>query len=427
VTGVGPDLLQVAGYAALVVLGFLYLTIAIFRSAVAELNPRTVSRILVSKGMGPRDGEPHHELPAALRMTFDLLHHLVLTGTAAIVLALSVVSGSWRPFATGTLVIAAAVILVQTGARMLALSDPERALRATLPFVTLLYYAMMPLVRPVTWTIMRFRAMGRARRAATASEEDVEEEIEAFIDAGREEGILEADEGRLIRQVVEFHDAVVREAMTPRTELVAIAAGATLAQARELFARERHSRIPVYRDQLDNIEGIIALKDLIVRWGQIPEDAPIQEIMRPAYFVPETKPVSELLKELQSRRLQLAVVVDEYGGTSGVVTIEDLLEQLVGEIQEEHEKEERPVVAQNDGSFVARGSASVEDLESALGVEVPAVGFDTIAGLVYSALGRIPDVGEKVEVNGLRLEILKADTRRIERVRVSRIAQSASP
>ena len=426
-TGVGPDLLQVAGYAALVVLGFLYLTIAIFRSAVAELNPRTVSRILVSKGMGPRDGEPHHELPAALRMTFDLLHHLVLTGTAAIVLALSVVSGSWRPFATGTLVIAAAVILVQTGARMLALSDPERALRATLPFVTLLYYAMMPLVRPVTWTIMRFRAMGRARRAATASEEDVEEEIEAFIDAGREEGILEADEGRLIRQVVEFHDAVVREAMTPRTELVAIAAGATLAQARELFARERHSRIPVYRDQLDNIEGIIALKDLIVRWGQIPEDAPIQEIMRPAYFVPETKPVSELLKELQSRRLQLAVVVDEYGGTSGVVTIEDLLEQLVGEIQEEHEKEERPVVAQNDGSFVARGSASVEDLESALGVEVPAVGFDTIAGLVYSALGRIPDVGEKVEVNGLRLEILKADTRRIERVRVSRIAQSASP
>lgn len=426
-TGVGPDLLQLAGSAALVVLGFLYLSIAIFRSAVAELNPRTVTRILMSKGLGPREGEPHHELPAALRMTFDLLHHLVLTGTAAIVLALGVLSGAGRPFLTGTLVIAVAVILVQTGARMLALSDPERSLRATLPFVTLLYYAMMPLVRPVTWTIMRFRAMGRARRAATASEEDVEEEIEAFIDSGREEGILEADEGHLIRQVVEFHDAVVREAMTPRTDLVAISAGATLAQARELFARERHSRIPVYREQLDNIEGIIALKDLIVRWGQIPEDAPIQEIMRPAYFVPETKPVSELLKELQSRRLQLAVVVDEYGGTSGVVTIEDLIEQLVGEIQEEHEKEERPVVAQNDGTFLAQGSASVEDLESALGVEVRAVGFDTIAGLVYSALGRIPDVGEKVEVNGLRLEILKADTRRIERVRVSRIAQSASP
>jgi CBS domain containing-hemolysin-like protein len=360
-------------------------------------------------------------------MTFDLLHHLVLTGTAAIVFAMEAASGTPYPFLAGVLVIAAAVVLVQTGARMLALSDPERALRVTLPFITLLYYLMTPLVRPVTWTIMRFRAMGRARRAASASEEEVEEEIEAFIDAGRQEGILQADEGRLIRQVVEFHDAVVREAMTPRTELIAIPIGSTLAHARELFAREKHSRLPVYRDQLDNIEGIIALKELVARWGELPEDAPIQEIMRPAYFVPETKPVSELLKELQSRRLQLAVVVDEYGGTAGVVTIEDLLEQLVGEIQEEHEHEERPVVPQSDGTFVAQGSASVEDLESALGVEVPAKGFDTIAGLVYSALGRIPDIGETVDVSGLRLEVLKADTRRIERVRISRLAQSASP
>ncbi len=426
-TGVDPETLHVAGYAALLLLGVLYLTIAIFRSAVAELNPRTVSRILVSKGLGPREGEPHHELPAALRMTFDLMHHLVLTATAAIVFVLGVTSGAWHPFVVGALVIAAAVILVQTGARILALSDPERALKATLPFITLLYYAMTPLVRPVTWTIMRFRAVGRARRAATASEEEVDEEIEAFIDSGRQEGILQADEGRLIRQVVEFHDAVVREAMTPRTDLIAIPIGSTLAQARELFARERHSRLPVYRDQLDNIEGIIALKELVARWGELTEDAPIQEIMRPAYFVPESKPVSELLKELQSRRLQLAVVVDEYGGTAGVVTIEDLLEQLVGEIQEEHEHEERSVVPQTDGTFLAEGSASVEDLESALGVEVTAVGFDTIAGLVYSALGRIPDIGETVDVSGLRLEILKADTRRIERVRVSRIAQSAPP
>ena len=419
-----PGPIGVAWYVALLVLGFLYLTIAIFRSAVAELNPRSVTRILMSKGLGPREGEPSHELPAALRMSFDLLHHLVLVGTAAIVFFLGLTS---RPFIAGVLVIGAAVILVQAGARMLALSDPERSLRATLPFITLLYYAMTPLVRPVTWTIMRVRAVGRARRAATVSDEEVEEEIQAFIDSGRQEGILQADEGRLIRQVVEFHDAVVREAMTPRTELIAIPVGSTLSQARELFAREKHSRLPVYREQLDNIEGIIALKELVARWGELPEDAPIQTIMRPAYFVPETKPVSELLKELQSRRLQLAVVVDEYGGTAGVVTIEDLLEQLVGEIREEHELEERRVVPQTDGTFLAQGSASVEDLESALGVDVHAVGFDTIAGLVYSALGRIPDIGETVDVSGLRLEVLKADTRRIERVRVSRITQSAPP
>ncbi len=412
--------------ALLIALAAIYLLIAMFRSAVAELNPRSVSRILSSRGLEPREGESYHDLPAALRMSFDLLHHLVLAAAMVACVGAYGDAGSGRPLLAGLITVVAGVVVLQTLARVLALSDPESALRLTLFVLALFHHAMRPLVVPLIWLIRRFRAIGRARRAASSNGDAAEEEIEAFIDAGQEEGLLEADEGHLIRQVVEFHDSVVREVMTPRTDVVAIPSGATIAQARDLFARERHSRIPVYRDLIDNVQGIITLKDLVARWGTLPEDSPVETIMIPPFFVPETKPVSELLKEFQARRVQLAIVVDEYGGTAGVVSVEDLLEELVGDIQEEHEEEEQPVVPQNDGTYLAEGSASIEELESAVGVEVPGEGFDTVAGLVYTALGRIPEEGEVVEVNGLRLEILRADTRRIERVRVTRLVESGA-
>jgi CBS domain containing-hemolysin-like protein len=272
--------------------------------------------------------------------------------------------------------------------------------------------------------ITRTRQVGRDRRAAAGEEEATSEEIEAFIDAGRQEGILEAEEGKLIRQVVEFHDSVVREVMTPRTEVAALPKQSTVAQAREVFARERHSRLPVYRDQIDNVEGVLTLKDLVAAWKKLPDDASIETLVRPTYFVPETKQVSDLLKELQAKRQHLAVVVDEYGGTAGVVTIEDLLEELVGEIREEHEREERPVVQEADGRYLVSGTAGLYDLAAAVGKELETEGVDTVSGLIYSVLGRIPHEGESVEVHGLRLEIIKADTRKIDQVRVTRLAET---
>jgi CBS domain containing-hemolysin-like protein len=175
---------------------------------------------------------------------------------------------------------------------------------------------------------------------------------------------------------------------------------------------------------MDNVEGILTLKDLVASWGRLPVDGPIDSLVRPAYFVPETKQVSELLKELQAKRQHLAVVVDEYGGTAGVVTIEDLLEELVGEIHEEHEPEEPAVVQEGDGRYLVDGTTAVHDLAGTLGIDVDAEGFDTVSGLIYSVLGRIPVVGEAVEIQGLRLEVLKADTRKIEQVRVTRLAES---
>ena len=408
--------------AALPLLAIIYFLIAVFRSAFGEVNPVAASRILASRGLGPKQDEAPSDISPVMRTTFDVLHHLVLICSAAIFFAWFLTTGAGRPFMMGALILAGVMVTIQIAGRALALSDPERALSATLVVIAIVYHALRPLVAPAAWAIHKVRRLGKDRRVAAGEDEATEEEIEAYIDAGQKEGILEADEGKLIRQVVEFHDSVVREVMTPRTEVVALPSGTTVAIARELFARERHSRIPVYRDHIDNVEGIVTLKDLVANWGRLADDAKIDGILRPAYFVPETKQVSDLLKEFQSRRIQLAVVVDEYGGTAGVVTIEDLLEQLVCYIQDEHEQEEASVVAEGQGRFLADGTASLDDLRSALDVDLEGEGFDTISGLIFSALGRIPLEGETVEVSGLKLEVVKADTRRIKRIRVTRLA-----
>ncbi len=410
--------------AVLTLLAIVYFVVAVFRAAFAEINTVAANRILAGRGLGPRDGESPGEIVPILRTTIDLFHHLVLIAAAALCLDWFIASGGPRPLLYATLCVTALVALIQIVARLLGVADPERSFSTSLFPVALFYHAVRPFTLPAAWAIRRMRRSGRDRRAAAGDDEATDEEIEAFIDAGQQEGILEADEGNLIRQVVEFHDSVVREVMTPRTEVVAVPTGTTLAQARALFAKERHSRMPVYREHIDHVEGIITLKDLVARWDELPDDAPVERIMLPAYFVPETKQVAELLQELQARRIQLAIVVDEYGGTEGVVTIEDVLEQLVGEIQEEHEQEEAPLVRLEDDSYLARGSASVEDLERLLGITIETEGFETVSGLIYSVLGHIPREGETLEVNGLRLEVLKADKRRIERVRVTRLAES---
>jgi len=419
--GAAPRALELA---ALFVLAVIYFLIAVFRSSHAELNPVAARRILSSRGLIPREGETPGDLSPIMRTTFDLLHHAVVIASAALFFGYLVDAGSTNPLGIGSGILVIAMGVIQVSAPAIALADPEMAFSASLAVIGVFYHVTRPLVAPVAWTIRHMRQVGKDRRLAAGDEEATEEEIEAFIDAGQKEGILEAEEGKLIRQVVEFHDSVVREVMTPRTEVVALPSGSTLLNAQELFAKERHSRLPVYRDQIDNVEGIITLKDLVASWGRLPETAPVASLMRPAYFVPETKQVSDLLKEFQARRIQMAIVVDEYGGTAGVVTIEDLLEQLVGDIQEEHEREEAPVVREGDGVYLAHGTASLDDLAAALGVPLEGEGFGTISGLIYSILGRIPREGESVSANGLLLEVVKADTRKIDRVRVTRLVQT---
>jgi putative hemolysin len=229
--------------------------------------------------------------------------------------------------------------------------------------------------------------------------------------------LIGGDEHRLLQSIVDFGDALVREVMTPRPDMVAIHADATLDELRELFREQEYSRIPVYGENLDHILGIIYVKDLIQLAEEHPGGGPIAGLIRPALVVPETKRVPEMLREFQRRQQQIAIVVDEYGGTAGLVTVEDLLEEIVGEIRDEYDVESEPVVEEGNGSYVFSAKVSIDDVNERLGVHIESEGFETVGGYVLTRIGRVPAVGESFELDGLSVEVLEAERRRIHKVR----------
>lgn len=279
-------------------------------------------------------------------------------------------------------------------------------------------------VSPITAVLQRVAE----RRDRTAGGEGGERGDERSDDgaASREETrASESEERRLLRSIVDFGDLLVREVMTPRPDIVAIRAEATIDDARAFFREQQYSRVPVYREHLDNVVGFAFVKDLITRAGE-PGLRLVTDLMRPAYFVPETKRVPELLKEFQQQQVQSAIVVDEYGGTAGLVTIEDLLEEIVGEIRDEYDVETEPVVDEGNGSFVFSGKVGVGELAERLGLDVAREGFETVGGFLLSHLGRVPAVGETFEIEDMTIEVLEAERRRVHRIRV-RKTQPATP
>lgn len=306
------------------------------------------------------------------------------------------------------------------------------------PEGTLLF--LMPVVRPF-FPIMTFIAdpfqklFDRSRRKEQTTEdgEDDEEDddsgdLQALIDVGAAEGILEEEEGELIHSIIEFGDTSVSEVMTPRPDIVAVAETATVREAREIILESKYSRLPVYRDHMDNVEGIIYVRDLLQCWSEGTEDNNIGPLVRQVYFVPETKPVDELLKEMQKAHVQLAMVIDEYGGVCGLVTVEDILEEIVGEIEDEDiaGEELEEIVAAGDGRYDVLGSTEIGKIERLFEMEIEADDFTTIAGLVINESGKVPPVGEQFTFRGLEVEVLEADERRIGRLRVSK-AEEESP
>lgn len=230
------------------------------------------------------------------------------------------------------------------------------------------------------------------------------------------------DEHRLIQSVVDFGDRLVREVMTPRPDIVGIEADETIDDLRRLFQEQEYSRIPVYRDNLDNIVGFVFVKDLLKLDVAAVGGQAVTSIMRTPYLVPETKRVPELLKEFQRQQVQCAIVVDEYGGTAGLVTAEDLLEEIVGEIRDEYDVEADPIVDEGDGVFVFSGKVNFDELCDRLGVQIEGEGFETVGGYLLTKVGRVPTVGERFDLDGLHLEVVEVERRRIKRVRV-RVAE----
>jgi CBS domain containing-hemolysin-like protein len=246
-----------------------------------------------------------------------------------------------------------------------------------------------------------------------------------LIEAGREEGILEEGDRDLIQSVVEFGNKTVREVMTPRPKIIAVPDDTTIERFTELINKYPYSRIPVYEEDLDHIGGIVYAKDVLQVTDTEARSKTVRDLMKTdVYFVPETKMSSELLREMQRDNTRLAMVVDEYGGVAGLVTIEDLVEEIVGELRDEHEKSE--IVKESDTSYILNGNTDVDLLEKLLGVRPEEKEATTIAGLVSELAGHIPQAGEIFEENGLKFEVLDGTERRVDRVRVSFQASPAT-
>ncbi len=306
--------------------------------------------------------------------------------------------------------------------KQIGLAHAERVAMSTRQFIDVLGVVFGPLVGFLTWTTRR---ISRLFGADVALDERISaEELRLIIEQGGEQGILEAEEEQMIHAIIELGDQRIHEVMVPRIAMVALPVDATMERAIDTVIEEGHSRIPVYEETIDEIVGILYAKDLLPFLrdpnGQRP---PIRSLLRPPVFVPESMSVDDLLHEFQRRKVHIATVLDEYGGTAGLVTIEDLLEEIVGEIQDEYDEEEPMIVKISDDEARIDGRADVDDLGELFGVDLGLEDedeYDTVGGLIYHRIGGVPKPGDQVKVDGLTLTVESTDGRRVSKVLVVR-------
>ena len=300
---------------------------------------------------------------------------------------------------------------------------------AAIAYIALYPVAILSLVASplVTLSIAAGRLVSDGQDEVDGSSNGLvtEEQIKTLVDAGEEGGFIEEDEREMIYSIFELGDTLAREVMVPRVDVIAIDVDRPIADALAVIVEGGHSRIPVYQDTVDNIVGMLYAKDLLGHWPDF-ADLALKDILREVYYVPETKPVDKLLQELQQLKVHIAVVVDEYGGVAGLVTIEDILEEIVGEIQDEYDSEEdvMEVVGQNEVIFNSR--ADLDDVNYELGIDLPTDSSDTVGGLMYSSLGRVPVVGDTVRFEDAELTVLSVIGRRMEKIRVRCLEPRAS-
>ncbi len=302
--------------------------------------------------------------------------------------------------------------------------EPEVILERWMPWLRLSVYLALPLTFPilVSTTIARLLEPAEAEPQATSPQEDLQE----LIQAGEQEGLIEKGEGELLQSVVEFGDKVVREVMTPRPEIASLDVGAPVEELRRVFRERRFTRYPVYSGDLDRVEGIVNVRDLM---GLPPEEqskVTLRSLVRQISFVPETKPVRELLKELQQSTTQMAMVIDEYGSVAGLVTIEDLVEEIVGEIRDEVDPHAQDIVRESANSYIVAGHTELAQIEDQLHIAVEGRDYSTVAGLMSTQLGHIPSPGEKLNRSGVIFEVLEANPRTVLKVRL-RFPSAAPP
>lgn len=359
--------------------------------------------------------------PHMLRMSLGLWNQVLLALLLLFIWPFHGIlpGGGWALAASALVYLWALDLALPT---LLTCRNPAAWIVRLFPIYAPFHRILVLLVSPIAKIFERQRQAQDMARDAD-DEDATEDAVTALLDEGEAEGILEETDSALIRNVVSFGDTVVREVMTPRTGLVALSAEASASEAWSAFRTSRHSRIPLYEGGIDKVVGVLLLKDLLQHSESQTMD--LRDLMKPAQFVPESKPIEELLRDLQRARAQMAIVVDEFGAVSGLVTVEDLLEEVFGEIRDEHEGSV-DIVEQQPGVFIVSGMVHVEDLEQRMGLSFERDGFDTVAGLVMARLGRVPQAGDKVGVEGAMLTVMRMKGPRILQVRVERTGGAAA-
>ena len=364
------------------------------------------------------------ENPIRLFVPLRFLEGVVIAVVATVIM----VATDARSIATVAITVAIVITYVIVFAHLIPLTivrrDPVRVLELLLPPLQVVIRVLQPLALP----LFRIVSAGRVLSQGSAVGEVIPQadvngnyyDSKDEVGQGGNTSDQEAEEHALLQSVVEFGDTLVREVMTPRPDIVAVPSDATLDELRKLFTEQQYSRLPVFEKNLDSVTGFVFVKDLVALGNRLGSDRVVEELLRPAYVVPETKRVAELLKELQRKHVQSAVVHDEYGGTAGLVTIEDLLEEIVGEIRDEYDVETDPIIEEKNDIFVFSGGVSIDDMAKRLGVTIESQGFETVAGYVLARLGRVPQVGENFDIDDVNVSVLEAERRRVHRVRLQR-------
>ncbi len=268
------------------------------------------------------------------------------------------------------------------------------------------------------WLKMVFRRLGRVD-----SPGDLEKEIQQLIDEGEERGLISEDEGEMLQGIFSFRDTVAREIMVPRTDMVGAHAEMEIKEIIDLIVQSGHSRLPVFQGSIDNIVGILHAKDLLPYWGR-EKDIDIGRIVRSPYFIPETKKISDVLRDLRDKKSHMTIVIDEYGGTAGILTLEDIIEEIIGDIVDEYDTDEHWIVEIEGGAIVVDARLDVEELEDYLDVKFPEGNFESVGGFVISLLGKVPGVDERVVFDNLEMTVTAADNRKVEKIRIRKLDET---
>jgi CBS domain containing-hemolysin-like protein len=360
------------------------------------------------------------ERPGPSSSTVAALYTISLiaaTGLAMLV-GFDLAPNSGPSMAIVLLVVLAAALLLQLLARSVAIAKPEASALKLYQPLCVLAWLLAPLVIFLIWLERRLLALlGANHRPHDAH--SAEEELRQMVESGEENGVLEEDEREMIHGIFELSEVTAREVMVPRIDVVSVPQDALVGQVLDVIVETGHSRLPMYEESIDNAIGLVYAKDVLkhLKSGKLSD--PARPLARTAHFVPAAKKVDELLQELQQQRVHMAIVVDEYGGTAGIITIEDLLEEIVGEIRDEYDQAEESRVEQiSDREAIFDARMSIREVNELLSLDLPDDEFDTLGGLVYDRLGKVPATNDEVTVDGCLIRVMTTEGRRIRKVRL---------